>query len=52
MVGRILRRWERASIIRRVGQNGLVLVDRHRLEAEAEGAESLSPRTGLPAEMS
>jgi CRP-like cAMP-binding protein len=52
MAGRILRRWERAGIIRRVGQSGLVLVDRQSLEGEAAGAESLAPRTGLPVEMS
>jgi CRP/FNR family transcriptional regulator, dissimilatory nitrate respiration regulator len=52
MTGRIMRRWERAGILRRVGPTGLVLVDRSRLEAEAAGAESLAPRSGLPVEMS
>ena len=52
MASRILRRWERADIIRRVGQTGLVLMDRQRLEAEAAGADGLSPRVGLPPEMS
>jgi CRP-like cAMP-binding protein len=52
MTGRIMRRWERAGIVRRVGPTGLVLVNRSRLEAEAAGAESVAPRSGLPVEMS
>ena len=52
MTGRIMRRWERAGIVRRVGPTGLVLVNRSRLEAEAAGAEGVAPRSGLPVEMS
>jgi CRP-like cAMP-binding protein len=52
MTGRILRRWELAGILRRDGPTRLVLVDRSRLEAEAAGAESVAPRSGLPIEMS
>jgi CRP-like cAMP-binding protein len=52
MTGRILRRWELAGILRRDGPTRLVLVDRSRLEAEAAGAESVAPRSGLPVEMS
>jgi CRP-like cAMP-binding protein len=52
MTGRIMRRWEREGILMRVGQTGLVLVDRVRLEAEAAGAEGVAPRSGLPVEMS
>jgi CRP-like cAMP-binding protein len=38
MTSRILRGWERAEIVGRVGRSGLILVDRRRLEAEAEAA--------------
>jgi CRP-like cAMP-binding protein len=35
MVTRILRTWEAAAVIRRVGMSGLLLLDRSALEAEA-----------------
>jgi hypothetical protein len=35
MVSRILRKWEAAAIVRRVGASGLELLDRAGLEAEA-----------------
>jgi CRP-like cAMP-binding protein len=35
MVNRILRKWEAAAIVRRVGASGLELLDRSALEAEA-----------------
>jgi CRP-like cAMP-binding protein len=42
MVGRILRKWEAAGIVRRVGSPGLELYDRAALEAEA------APLEGFP----
>lgn len=38
MISRILRDWERTSIVGRVGRHGLVLLDRERLLREAEAA--------------
>ena len=42
MVSRILRKWEGAAIVRRVGASGLELLDRVALEAEA------APLTDFP----
>jgi CRP-like cAMP-binding protein len=44
MVGRILRRWERDGIVKRVGTSGLAVMDRRRLQDEAAPADSLGPR--------
>ena len=38
MISRILRDWERTSIVGRIGRHGLVLLDRERLLREAEAA--------------
>ena len=51
MSGRILRRWERDEIIRRVGKARLVLVDRKRLVLEAAGADGLAPMPRRPTEI-
>jgi CRP-like cAMP-binding protein len=51
MSGRILRRWERDEIIRRVGKARLVLVDRQRLVLEAAGADGLAPMPRRPTEI-
>jgi CRP-like cAMP-binding protein len=51
MSGRILRRWERNEIIRRVGKIRLVLVDRERLVLEAAGADALAPMPRRPTEI-
>jgi CRP-like cAMP-binding protein len=51
MSGRILRRWERDEIIRRIGKTRLVLVDRQRLVLEAAGAEALAPMPRRPTEI-
>jgi len=51
MSGRILRRWERDEIIRRVGKIRLVLVDRQRLLLEAAGADALAPMPRRPTEI-
>ena len=42
MVSRIFRKWEAASVVRRLGASGLELLDRVALEAEA------APLTGFP----
>ena len=51
MSSRILRRWERAGIIRRAARGRLVLVDRRRLEQEAAGADDLAPTPRLTSEV-
>jgi CRP-like cAMP-binding protein len=51
MSGRILRRWERAGIIRRIGKTRLALVDRQGLALEAAGADNLAPAPRPPTEI-
>jgi CRP-like cAMP-binding protein len=46
MVSRILRRWESATIVRRVGAAGLELLDRGALQAEAAPLDDFPPPTG------
>ena len=43
MLGRILRKWEAAAIVRRVGSSGLELLDRDALEAEAAPLADFPP---------
>jgi CRP-like cAMP-binding protein len=45
MVSRILRKWEAAAIVRRVGPSGLALLDRGALEAEAASLADFPPPT-------
>ena len=45
MVSRILRKWEAAAILRRVGPAGLELLDRVALEAEAASLADFPPPT-------
>jgi CRP-like cAMP-binding protein len=45
MVSRILRKWEAAAIVRRVGPSGLALLDRGALEAEAASLADCPPPT-------
>jgi CRP-like cAMP-binding protein len=46
MVSRILRKWESAAIVRRVGASGLELLDRGALQAEAAPLDDFPAPTG------